>query len=693
MSASLLLVDDEPHVVRALQRALRPDGYQIHVAHSGSEALALVREHSPDLVITDQRMPGMSGSEFLIEMRRTHPEQVAIMLSGYADVQDIVSAINDGKIYQFLSKPWDTTVLRNVVRQALRLAEEARQNALLMSVQENMLDACLTLDPQGYVLTTNDTALRLLGFSKEVLQGTNISRLWSDRVNPDSLAAITHLLYQTGEWQGELWLRKADGEDLPIQLKMKVFFRDGRACGHTLYFRDHREAELLKQEIDTLRSHDETTGILNADAFMQAFQMRLGQHHAPEALLPVAVIRISKFEQLVVSLGYHVARRLLQEVGQRLLMLDRPEWLMGRLGEDRFAVATGWVEAASAVEELGSVLNHLFDEAFEYDVHCVPIRADIGIAVFPHDGGYAESLLQQAGMASERTSLLAEHGWLSFQECLAQQFGSRFLFECDLSRAIESSELSLCYQPQINLGTGQIESVEALVRWRHPTHGFIPPLVFVTHAEQSGLIRKLDAWVMQEAFTQLALWHRQGFDLHLSVNLSAVELESDEIIERCRKLIVDCQVSPHCIELEITETSKLELNTGMIHRIERLREMGFGIVLDDFGTGYSSLNALCTVPIDGIKIDRSFLYQSHENGRKRAVIESVMTLARELNLKLVAEGVDSDQQLEFLRREGLRVYAQSYMLGVPMSAMSIAVLMGGHAFALEQWEERSHDRE
>lgn len=685
MTASLLLVDDEPQVTQALKRALRSEGYRIRIADSGSEALAQIQDERPDLVITDQRMPGMTGSEFLIELRKDHPDLVAIMLSGYSDFDDMVTAINEGSIYQFLSKPWDQLHLRKVVKEALARSREAAEAASLKTLQTDGLDATVTLDRFGYVTRTNALAERLLGYGSGQLTGVNVAHLWSPRINADSLAAITHLLHQAGEWQGDLWLAKTSGDDLSVEIKMKAIYQDGQAIGHVLFFRDQAEQTMLRDEVEHLRTVDSLTGLLNDDAFMVQFHQRLGRLHEPFHSLPVAQACISKYEELVVSLGYPMARSILQEVGIRLLTLQKSEdWLVARVSEDRFAIVGNWTTNATEVEAFGARIAGLFSSAFESAEHCIALQAHVGLSVYPNDAGFAEALLQQAHKAALRSADLSEENWQAFHQTLGRQFGSRFLFERALLHAIEHREMMLFYQPQIDLESGRIESLEALVRWRHPEHGMISPAVFIPYAEQAGLIEKLDQWVLQESLNQLALWKAQGIDIRLSLNVSPLELQSDEVLERFRTQLARYRIPPGQVEVEITETSEMNPSPRMVERLRRLREMGVSVILDDFGTGYSSLTQLCYLPIDGIKIDRSFLYQAEQSRQKMAIIESVITLATQLGLKLVAEGVDSETQLDLLRRPGLRSYAQSFMLGVPMSAAGIAVLLGEPPLALEE---------
>ena len=410
--------------------------------------------------------------------------------------------------------------------------------------------------------------------------------------------------------------------------------------------------------------YDELTGLPNRTLFRR-------QVGASDRDAAVLLLDVDHFKEVNDALGHELGDELLRGVGERLAALCEDE-TVARLGGDEFAVLLPHGSAAQA-EAFAARIHEALEQPFELGGFSLEVAASVGIAVFGEHGEDADALLQHADVAMY-VAKGAHAGTAVYSAEQDTNDAERLALAGELRRAIEQEELVVHYQPKADLQTGRIVGVEALVRWIHPERGFIPPDRFIGIAERTGLIKPLSRYVLRAAIDQCAAWAAEGLDLHVAVNLTIPDLLDLELPDRIAAMLADAGVPADRLELEVTESTILADPFRVRHVIDRLNELGIGLAIDDFGTGYSSLAYLKQLPVQTIKIDRSFVMDMLESESDAAIVRSTIDLARNLGLRVVAEGVETEAMWDALREQGCTL-AQGYLISKPVSAEDLAPLL------------------
>jgi diguanylate cyclase (GGDEF)-like protein len=415
-----------------------------------------------------------------------------------------------------------------------------------------------------------------------------------------------------------------------------------------------------EERVAYMAHHDLLTGIANRAYFMQRLEeagARLRRHHEP---FTVFMLDLDRFKNVNDSLGHPAGDALLQETARRLKSVLREVDALARLGGDEFAIiqSGGDNQEDAAIAAANRIIDAL-TEPYNINNHVVNVGTSIGIAVAPADGIDPDTLMKKADLALYRTKSEGRNGYRFFDQRMTADADARRQMETELRAALAASELDVHYQPIIDVKTQKLFGLEALVRWHHPTRGDISPAEFIPLAEETGLIHALGEWVLLTACTEAATWPAH---VKLSVNLSPVQFRKSNLLDIILCVLVDSALAPERLELEITETTLLEQEAEHLAVMRQLKNLGVSISLDDFGTGYSSLSYLTMFPFDKIKIDRSFTRNLTQRADCAAIVSSVLALAAGLDLKTVAEGVETEQQFEILRASGVQ-YAQGFLFG------------------------------
>ena len=391
------------------------------------------------------------------------------------------------------------------------------------------------------------------------------------------------------------------------------------------------------------------------------------------------LLDVDRFKEVNDALGHERGDLLLQELGSRLHALCDGE-VVARLGGDEFAIlhSGGTADEAWA---LADRIHTALEQPFDLNGFSLEAAASIGVAAYPEHGDDADALVQHADVAMY-VAKAAHDGTSVYDAEQDTNDAARLALAGELRRAIEAGELVVYYQPKADLSTGRIVGVEALVRWQHPTRGFIPPDQFVPIAERTGLIKPLSRYVLATALRQCRDWSASGLDLHVAVNLTIPDLLDVELPDRIGALLDETGVAPEQLELEITESTILADPTRVRLILDRLNAVGLSLAIDDFGTGYSSLAYLKRLPVSTIKIDRSFVMDMLESDSDAAIVRSTVELARNLGLRVVAEGVETEAAWELLREQGCTL-AQGYLIGKPMPAQELRALLEERAAGLQ----------
>jgi diguanylate cyclase (GGDEF)-like protein len=421
-------------------------------------------------------------------------------------------------------------------------------------------------------------------------------------------------------------------------------------------------------EVERLAYFDVLTDLPNRLLFEDRLSQNLKHARRDNTMLGVLLLRMDRFEKIVDTLGHNVTDRLLRDFADRVRTNIGERNTVARFAGDEFALLLTDINGSANVLEANRDINEALKPVFVVDAHELYIMVSIGISLFPGDGQTSQELLKNAGAALNRAKSQGGNNYQFYRADMNARALERLTLESDLRRAVELGELRLHYQPQVNLNTKNIVGAEALIRWQHPKLGLLPPAEFIPMAEDTGLILSIGEWVLREASGQLALWHKAGLDnFHVAVNVSPHQFQQKSFLETVALILDETAIDPSCLELEITESSIMHNADQVVTLLSDLKQLGLNVAIDDFGIGYSSLAYLKRLPIDRLKIDRTFVSDATTDPDDAALVMTIITLAHNLRLKVMAEGVENEEQLKLLHL--LRCdEAQGYLFGKPSPA-------------------------
>ena len=562
--------------------------------------------------------------------------------------------------------------------------ESAKRLRLAASVFENTAEGILVSDPQGRILEVNRAFTEILGYGRDEVVGEQ-PRLWVDKEGRADLACtIRERLEREGGWRGEVHALCRDGSRLPVWLSVGAVRDDKGVLTHCVYvFTDLSPIRRSQEQLDYLAHHDALTGLPNRTSLDEFLEHEL--HHASRSgeQLAVLFLDLDRFKHINDSLGHAVGDELLRGVAARLRERLRDEDLVARIGGDEFVLVLREVGRETDAGHVAQKLMECLQEPIRIEGHEVHVTASIGIALYPRDGETAEHLLRNADAAMYRAKEEGRNTYRFYTEELTRRAMDRVLIESRLRHAIARHELFLEYQPQVSLTDGRLLGVEALVRWNDPERGLVPPGDFISQAEESALIHELGRWVLEESCRQAARWREEGFAFErLAVNVSVLELRRERFVDEVKTLLGRFGLPTGILELEVTESAlmhEIELAAGMM---EALRDLGVHLAIDDFGTGYSSLYYLKRLPVNRLKIDRSFVRDMPEDPNDVAIARAIVALGHSLGLGVIAEGVETEAQARLLLEAGC-YEAQGYLYGRPMSPEVLEAWSGSRQAASE----------
>ncbi len=686
-SATILVVDDDPTGRLVLSAGLAQAGFEVVECADGPSALALFEERQPDLVLLDVVMAGMDGFEVCRRLRAApHGRQTPVlMLTGLDDLESVNRAYDVGAT-DFATKPVNVTLLGHRVRYMLRTQRTLRQ----LDESERWLAQAQRLAHLGtWEWSVSDGAqrlspefLRILGLGRD---GSPTRAAYLAALDPEDrhrlLRCHDELLVRGGRYSIEVRLNRADGVRRILRDQGEaVTADDGRVTRLKGTVQDVTELRQAEANARYLSEHDALTGLPNRatfDAWLAPTLVDAGERGEKVAVL---CIDLDNFRRVNETLGHGLGDSLLADVAGRLArslreMPREGELVLARAAGDEFLVAATGVADAEDAARIAQRVHVALQRAFRVRQSDVFLAATIGISMFPVDEQAAESLISRAASALRHAKSLGLSGSQFYDASMQQASARRLALEADLRGAVERSELRLFLQPQVDAGTRRIVGAEALVRWRHPERGLLPPAEFIGFAEETGLIVSIGEWMLHATCRQLAAWRAEGREPPVAaLNVSPRELADAALASRVGAAIEANALPPGSIELEITETSLMGDTAAAIRTLHELREMGVRVCLDDFGTGYSSFGYLKRFAVDTLKIDRSFVRDVLTNAQDGAIVSAILAIARSLRMGTVAEGVETEEQLRELVGLGCRV-VQGYLFGRPMPTEEFAGLL------------------
>ena len=552
---------------------------------------------------------------------------------------------------------------------------------------ESAPDGLLLIDGAGDVVLANAAAASLFGYEPERMIGLKASVLipdgYLDRLASERRrrrAGMTPLPIGDG---ARLIGYRQDGDDFPIQILVRLYETDHAAVAiRDLGVRTDAQAIAYAAE------HDFLTGLPNrmllSDRIAQAIALARRRH----TKVAVLFLDLDGFKRVNDSLGHPVGDRLLQSVATRLLVSVRAADTVSRQGGDEFVILLPDVAGAADVAALAEKLLRAVADPHDIEPHDLHIGVSIGASLYPDDGLDAETLIKNADTAMYQAKEEGRQTFRFFTPAMSERAIERQTVEEALRRALERDELILHYQPQIDVRSGAITGAEALIRWRHPSRGLLSPDAFIPVAEESGLMIPIGAWVLREACAQAQAWRRAGLPaITMAVNVSAVEFGNKAFLAGILDALGDTGFDPRSLELELTESMLMRHAESAVAVLGAMRDIGARVAIDDFGTGYSSLSYLTRFPVDALKIDRSFIRQLGSDRSNAIIVHTIIGMAHALDLRVIAEGVETADQLRFLSRRRCEE-AQGYLFSRPAPAADFARLFAGGVSegAADSWD-------
>ncbi|MET0029355.1 MAG: PAS domain S-box protein [Candidatus Thiodiazotropha sp.] len=546
-----------------------------------------------------------------------------------------------------------------------KIAEENQR--LAASMFENTAEGVMITDRKGRIIRVNRAFTDITGYQPSEVAGKNPNILSSGQHDEDFYNRMWRALDASGHWRGEIWNRRKDGGAYPELLTIsRVTDEEDRVTHYVGVFSDISHLKHTQEKLDYLAHHDPLTNLPNRLFLNERLEHAIQQAKRTQSMLALIYLDLDNFKHINDSMGHPVGDEVLREVASYLLYTVREGDTVVRLGGDEFVLLLEDIRDPTNAASVAAKLLRAFTESIITEQREIHISASIGICLYPRDGDNSETLLRNADAAMYRAKSLGRNRYAFYTMELTQQAYERVTMENDLRVAVEANQLYLVYQPQIDLLSGEVTGIEALLRWSHPKKGEIPPSLFVPLAEECGLMVSIGEWVLENACRQAVAWLAAGIDFtHIAVNLSGRQIQQPELNDIVSSVLQTTGLPPERLELEVTENFILEHAEQGISKLHELRQRRISLALDDFGTGYSSLTYLKRLPVHKLKLDKSFVQDLPWDDDDRAISASVIELGRSLGMTVIAEGIESEEQASFLRQQGCH-QAQGYLFYRPV---------------------------
>jgi diguanylate cyclase (GGDEF)-like protein/PAS domain S-box-containing protein len=685
---TVLLVEDNPGDARLLHEMFKEqDSRTVELTHVPCMLAAekYLQEQRVDIVLVDLGLPDAQGLEAVRRTRAVAPHIPLVVLSGMDDESMAVQALQEGAQDYLIKGQIEPRELLRALRYAIErkiieeslFAEKERAQATLDCIG----DAVASTDVSGNITFLNPVAEVMTGWSEAEAIGLPMSDIFQiveavTRNNvPDPMERAVER-NRTGHLPSDCILIRRDGFEMHIADSVApIRDRQGQPTGAVIVFRDVSAARAMAQQIEHSAEHDFLTGLPNRlllnDRINQA--IALSQRH--EKKIALMFLDLDGFKHINDSLGHPVGDKLLQSVAQRLLKCVRTCDTVSRQGGDEFVVLLTDVEQPENSAIAAQRMLDAIAEAYSIGDNELHMTTSIGVSVYPEDGIDSETLIKSADTAMYQAKENGRQNYQFFTPAMNVRAVERQSIEEYLRRALERNEFALHYQPKIDLKTRAITGAEALLRWTHPVRGLISPAQFIPVAEDSGLILPIGAWVLREACTQARAWRDAGLPaMSIAVNVSAMQFRNRTFLEDTFAILAETGLNPEYLELELTESVLMkhaEFTASILHI---LRKRGVQVAVDDFGTGYSSLGYLRKFPLDSLKIDQSFIRQISATPSETTIVSAIISMGRSLKLRVVAEGVETQDEMAFLQAHQCDE-AQGYYFSRPVPPQQFAKLL------------------
>ena len=724
-TAAILFVDDEANVLKALRRLFRSEGYEIYLAPSGTEGMEILHQHTVDLIISDMRMPEMSGAEFLAHVVKQWPETVRILLTGYADLPSAIDAVNKGHIFSYCNKPWNNEELKLLVRSALeqkRLREERERLSTIIRLQNDELktlnehleerveqrtaqlsQALKQLDqvnnnlllrnqaieaarngifitdagqPGNPMVYANPAFKQITGYDIAEALEHNLTFLHGEDHDQPGLDIIRSAIRQQKMGHAVIRNFRKDGSLFWNELAIAPIKNDSGEVTHFVGIMDDiTDFKAYQEQLEYHANYDELTGLINRNLLNDRFNQAISAAQRDQKKVCIFFMDLDNFKVINDTLGHSAGDELLKVIAERLLNCVRSCDSVARYGGDEFVLIFSHI---AKMEDAALVAERIIAEIsqpLQIKGHSFEGTVSIGISFYPNDGQNKETLLQHADAAMYHAKDKGRNTFCFYTEALNQHLQQRLTMEEDLRQALKLEQFMVYYQPKVDLCTGKISGVEALLRWNHPEKGMIPPDQFIPLAEDTGLILPIGEWILRTACLQAKAWQEAGLpDITMAINVSPKQLHWSPFDQIISKVLVHSSLEARYLDLEVTEGAVMQEPDRIAVTLTRLKEIGVQISMDDFGTGYSSLSYLKRFPFDNLKIDKAFIKDIPTDEGDVTLVLTIIAMAHNFKLKVIAEGVETQAQMDFLTQKNCNEI-QGYFFSRPLPAKEIEQLL------------------
>ncbi|TKB78061.1 MAG: EAL domain-containing protein [Nitrospira sp.] len=685
-SALILVVDDDEFFRTFVREALEQVGFEVCEASNGAQALEQFASRRPDLIVMDVVMPVMHGFSACAKLRESaEGSRVPILImTGLDDADSIASAYEHGAT-DFIAKPMHAAILGHRVRYMLRgsitLNALLRSEARLGLAQRIAKIGNWEWHPPTDRFTASPELCRLMGIRLQEFGGTKGAFL--NMVHEEDRDRVDHALKSIlGERKPcdiDHRIILPNGGEFAVNMQAEAVFDDQlKSLTIVGTAKDISERKRSEREIHRLAYYDSLTGLPNRVLFKDRVTQALAHAHRYQTILAVLFLDLDRFKIINDTLGHNVGDLLLKQVADRLADSVRHSDSIGRsveqgethelarLGGDEFTVLLTNIRDAQDAGTVARRILEALSKSFLIDGHEISVTASVGIAIFPTDGDSVDLLLKSSDVAMYHAKEEGRNNFQFYSKTMNALAAERLEMENDLRKALERHEFIVYYQPQVEIRTNRIVGAEALVRWLHPHRGMLLPAEFLPVAIETGMIQKLDQEVLFVACRQNKAWQDAGCTpIRVSVNVSNSFFHGALLTSAIARALQETQLDPECLELELTESITMRHVEASITMLQELRAMGVRLSIDDFGTGYSSLSHLQRFPLNILKIDQSFVLGVTRNAANASITRAIISLAHSMNLSVLAEGVETEEQLELLRQQECD-QVQGYIFGRPM---------------------------
>ena len=680
----VLVADDDPVMRLLMIEMLGQVGLDGIEAEDGRQAVACFQSMAPDLILMDVDMPNMDGFSACREIRRieTGAAVPIIMVTGGDDIEAVTNAYEVGAT-DFVSKPINWPILGHRVLYVLRASDaivrlriaDAHNRAVLAAIP----DTFFRLSKEGYYLDYEQGHDASTALPSDQCVGKHIAEVLPKEI-AERLVEQVQVVLETQHIRSVDYELARFGVVQHFEARL-VATGPNEVLG---LVRDISERKRTEEQIRRLAYCDSLTGIPNRQAFLETLERELHRSKVGNKKFAVLFMDLDAFKRINDTLGHNVGDHLLKIVSERLRETIRPCDLvsrgdqshnLARLGGDEFTILIPDLERVENALNVAHRVKDAMRRPFLIEGHEIFVTASIGISLFPEDGDDCDSLLKYADTAMYHAKNCGKNNAKLYSSSLTMQIMSHVKLEVGLRKALKNEELYLLYQPQIDVRSGEIVGVEALVRWRHPERGIISPTEFIPLAEETGLIVPIGEWVLRTACIQARQWQKATQrSLRMAVNLSAKQFKDENLTQIVVSALNDTGLEPRLLELELTEGTLMDDARATMATLEQLRAIGVYLSIDDFGTGYSSMNYLKRFDVRALKIDKSFICGLPQDSENAAITRAIIAMAHGLKMIVVAEGVETDEQLVMLEEYGCDL-VQGYYLGHPSPQESITLML------------------